>query len=597
MLQIKFGATDRDGVWIDLTNKRWIEVNQIWNLKKILTNKKRCTMNFRIAFSLIAFLVITNFVIAEDIRSLSEHFNEPGGDISPWMFIPKDNVKEVSTKNVPGLVTVWQNGTGKNIKGILKNPIGINDYSLPWEFKLGLVQNYNASLLGVGEPGQHNYAIGLNIAVTFSDPNTWPKDCSKQPPDTHSFQLFVVHLGNTGEWSGGLPQFTPYYHPETFLVWGRGDLAPGLNGDWKIPYVHSGPMPNSGPASPQDLFRVVIMNPTTIGVGIKFRPWDDYEFKTFSCSQFGEITGIWEIGPIMSCDRWIPDQLCKQLPVLKPEIKNPPEPIAPSPDYSLHVDYCTFMYSFPNVPFEHFSDDFNIKGYLGQCRGFQIPLMADTWTNPGNLTVTLLGPSQGCWFGPQNLYEIDFDIYKPPFEIETRFNVPDDTVPWTVFINQVIIDKQGIRRGYWFPGVQNSPKARCHRYINYYNKSNNALLNKIGRFVQKQHPHAPWPESVIKVEFVPEVPEYILSAKPLYMLYQVIDPNHVRIGFRAKSKYPWYLSKIFDCSEVSNGGIGKIGTFCFGMVAGTDWGCESGSPMYQQFLFDYIYYRKGLMVK
>ena len=544
--------------------------------------------------TIIMMVVLVRVAFAEDIRELNQHFNEPDGSFSPWMFIPEDNVKAVSTKNIPGLLTVWPGDKGKDIKGVLEKPIGINDYALPWEFKLGLVQNYNASLLGVGEPGQHNYAIGLNLAVTFSDPATWPKDRSKQPPDTHSFQLFVVHLGNTGEWSGGLPQFAPYYHPENFLVWGRGDLAPTLNGDWKIPYVHSGPMPNSGPASPQDLFRVVVLNPTTIGIGIKFHPWDDYDFRTFNCSAFGKMTGIWEMGPIMSGDRWIPDELCPQLPVLKPEIKDPPEPIAPSPDYALHVDYGTFMYGYPVAPLEHYSDDFNIPGYLGQCRGFQMPLMAETWTHPGNLTVTLLGPSQGCWFGPQTLLEIDLNLYQPPFEIETCFTAPDDSVPWTVFINQVILDKENVRRGYWFPGVQNSPKIKRHRYINYYNKNKDALLHKVGEHVKKKHPHAPWPESVIKVAFDPEVPQAILSAKPLYMLYQVIDPSHVRIGFRAKPEDLWYLSKVFDCSEVSHGGIGKIGTFCFGMVAGSDWGVEPGSPMYQQYLFDYIHYRYGL---
>src|ERR1700674_2534112 len=32
-----------------------------------------------------------------DIRKLSQHFNEPGGDISPWMFIPTENIKKNST--------------------------------------------------------------------------------------------------------------------------------------------------------------------------------------------------------------------------------------------------------------------------------------------------------------------------------------------------------------------------------------------------------------------------------------------------------------------------------------------------------------------
>ena len=43
------------------------------------------------------------------------------------------------------------------------------------------------------------YAIGLNLAVTFSDPSTWPKDRLKRPPQTREFQLLNVHLGCTGE--------------------------------------------------------------------------------------------------------------------------------------------------------------------------------------------------------------------------------------------------------------------------------------------------------------------------------------------------------------------------------------------------------------
>src|SRR5436305_1193347 len=34
---------------------------------------------------------------AKDIRLLSQHFNEPGKDFSPWMFVPKENIKELST--------------------------------------------------------------------------------------------------------------------------------------------------------------------------------------------------------------------------------------------------------------------------------------------------------------------------------------------------------------------------------------------------------------------------------------------------------------------------------------------------------------------
>ena len=153
----------------------------------------------------------------KDIRKLSQHFNEPGGDISPWMFIPADNIKEISTAEYPGLVTLWQAGKGEDIKGILQNPIRIDDYPMPWEFELALVQNYMRVLLGIGDPKQDNYAIGLNIALTFSDPSEWPTDRTQRPPDTHSFQLFVVHLGSTGDFSAGLPQFATVCAPGDIL--------------------------------------------------------------------------------------------------------------------------------------------------------------------------------------------------------------------------------------------------------------------------------------------------------------------------------------------------------------------------------------------
>src|SRR5262249_55994175 len=32
----------------------------------------------------------------KDIRLLSQHFNEPGKDLSPWMFVPKENINQLS---------------------------------------------------------------------------------------------------------------------------------------------------------------------------------------------------------------------------------------------------------------------------------------------------------------------------------------------------------------------------------------------------------------------------------------------------------------------------------------------------------------------
>ncbi len=241
-----------------------------------------------------------------DIRALTQHFNQPGGGIEPWLFVPASNIAEVSTAEHPGTATIRQAGRGEDIKGILRRPIGIGDYPLPWEFQMSLVQNPMAALLGVGDLRQNNTAIGLNVALTFSDPSTWPADRTQRPPDTHDFQLLVIHLGNTGEFGAGLPQFAPYRTPETHLVWGRGDLAPTLNGDWKIPYFFQGSMPDAGPASPQVFFRFHLSGSNTFSVGIKFNDWNEFYMRSVDCSRFGKITGVWEIGPIFSCDRWIP---------------------------------------------------------------------------------------------------------------------------------------------------------------------------------------------------------------------------------------------------------------------------------------------------
>ena len=239
-----------------------------------------------------------------DIRTLTQHFNRSGGDISPWMFIPSENVKEISTAEHPGLLTIWQAGKGQDIKGILKGPIKIDDYRLPWDFKMGLLQNYMA-MLGVGSKHQMNYAIGLNVAVTFSDPCQWPKDRTKRPPMTHDFQLLVVHIGSTSEFEIGLPQFTKAGGPDDYLLWGRGNLSddPLCIGEWQIfnKVGRTGTLCYS-PQSQQIYFRCTLNSPTTISVGFKSDESQDFAIRSIDCSRFGKITGISEIGPIFSCD-------------------------------------------------------------------------------------------------------------------------------------------------------------------------------------------------------------------------------------------------------------------------------------------------------
>ncbi len=519
---------------------------------------------------------------ANGIDRLNQHFNEPGGDISPWRFVPKENIKELSTEYHPGLATIYEAGNGSDVKALLDKPIGINEFRLPWEFQTSLVQSFNATA-GVGVKTQVNTAVGLNLAVTFSDPSQWPKDRMQRPPQTHEFQLLVVHLGSTGEAGTGLPQYSSEPHPETYLVWGRGDLGYKVMGNWNIPYVWIGDGAKyAGPASPQLFFRCVVESPTSISVGIKFEASHGWNMRRIDCSKFGEITVVWEIGPIISADRWIPDVLCRQLPQRKGPhpllIGNAkeqpdrmvnvfaPDPEPPNPDYEYYVDYCVF-FDAPPRRFEALSDDFNILGYLGKWQVQEQCTLMDTHSHPGHLMLKLLGPGLGTGFGVAGGSYLDLNDYPPPWEIETRFVAPDDSIPWNFFMNFIVIDDAGRQRGGWTPGVQNHPESGRH-----------TLFRK----------------SLLPIEFDQELPESIMAHKPLTMLIQCIDDKHVRLGFRGKPDEPWLLSRVCDAGKVLGTGIGRFGMHNWSTVTGRKYGASPGGPMYQKFLIDYIHYRYGL---
>jgi hypothetical protein len=519
-----------------------------------------------------------------DITALDQHFNEPGADISPWVFVPEKNIKDFSTTEHPGLATIYEAGAGQDIKGVLKQPIRVGDYRLPWEFQTSLVQSFNLTA-GVGAKTQVNAAIGLNVAVTFSDPATWPSDRTKRPPKTREFQLLVVHLGCTGEAGVGLPQFSTEPHPETYLVWGRGDLGETVMGDWRIPYVWIGDGARyGGPASPQLFFRLVLLSPTELAVGIKFDASHGWNMRTIDCSEFGKITGVWELGPIISADRWIPDVLCRNLPQVKgphplflgqgvaadgPNAMTPvraPKPEPPNPAYEYYVDYCVFFGSSPR-PFEQFSDDFNILGYLGRWQVQEQCTLMDTHSHPGYLMLKLLGPGLGTGFGSAGGSSLTLSDYPPPWEIETSLIAPDDSVPWNYWMNFIAVDQQGKNFGMWTPGVENDPKARRHR---------------------------PYSGATFKVRFKQDVPEAILAGKPLGMLIQCLDDAHVRLGFRASEKDPWFLSEAYDVEKEHGVRLGAFGMHCWSTTSGRMYGAPAGGPMYQKFLIDYVRYRYGL---
>ncbi len=519
------------------------------------------------------------------IGRFNQHFNNSRRDVSPWQFVPKQNIKEFSTARHPGLATIFEAGAGTDVKGLLKEPINISDFRLPWEFQTSLVQSFNATA-GVGVKTQVNTAVGMNVAVTFSEPSKWPEDRLTRPPETREFQLLVVHLGSTGEAGTGLPQYSTEPHPETYLVWGRGDLGYTVMGNWNIPYVWIGDGAKyGGPASPQLFFRCVVQSPTQLSVGIKFDASHGWNMRHIDCSKFGTITGIWEIGPIISADRWIPDVLCRQLQQRKgphplfiggdakmtDRMANvyAPDPESPNPKYEYYIDYCVF-FDAPPRSFESLSDDFNIVGYLGKWQVQEQCTLMDTHSHPGYLMLKLLGPGLGTGFGAASGSQLDLKNYPPPWEIEVCFIAPDDTIPWNFFMNFIVVDDMGKQRGGWTPGVQNDPKAGRH-----------TLFRK----------------SLLPIEFDEELPESILAHKPLRMLIQCIDDKHVRLGFRGKPDEPWLLSRVCDVEKVLGTGIGMFGMHNWSTVTGHMYGAPAGGPMYQKTLVDYIHYRYGLTAK
>src|ERR1700722_19651470 len=54
----------------------------------------------------------------KDVRALSQHFLDPSGKTAPWMFVPAENIARLSTAEHPGVVTIWEAGRGKDIKGL-----------------------------------------------------------------------------------------------------------------------------------------------------------------------------------------------------------------------------------------------------------------------------------------------------------------------------------------------------------------------------------------------------------------------------------------------------------------------------------------------
>src|SRR5262249_12396821 len=126
--------------------------------------------------------------------------------------------------------------------------------------------------------------------------------------------------------ASSLNHFDP--SPEVYLVYGRGDLSPAATGNWNVGYTwlgYEGSVSGSwskgeGPAHSVVRFRASLLNPTTLQVGVGYGDHPAARLRPVDVRRFGKTTGIWEIGPVISLDRWIPDVLAGEL-----KLNQPPE--------------------------------------------------------------------------------------------------------------------------------------------------------------------------------------------------------------------------------------------------------------------------------
>jgi hypothetical protein len=535
---------------------------------------------------------------AADIRGLSQDFISLSNDISPWMFFPQSNIASMTTAEHRGLLTLRDAGHGQDIKGVTQEPIPIDKYHLPWEFQMGLLQPESKA----GD-AQTNYAFGLNLAVTFSDPSTWPSDRTKLPPETHTLQLMVARIGNYGEiYRTGIPQlrFGKLNYgdpsPEAYVLYGRGDLAPNVVGDWRIPYIWLGYQPPEsgqfgaafgwswekygGPAQQdgiQDIrFRVRMLSPTRLEIGFGYGPERGWRMRTVDVSRFGRITGVWEIGPVISLDRWMADELAPKLDVNPTPVLDAPNP----GNRTYSIDYVHFFGEGPE-DFEQLSEDFDVPGVPPDSKFFiEDDVVAETWSHPGFLTLTSSGKSDGWAVCPMvagemtaGLAYIELSKFKPPMEFEMAFEVPDDSIPWSFFHSLALVDDKEKSHS-WSPGMQNIPGS--------------------GRIFINEAPVSPFKtksSAEINLVFEKQVPQSVLTHKPLRMLIQIIDDHQVRVGLKGADSGPWYWSGIFDTSKV----FGKIAKFQLPCVVSyvLDGSGVGNYPHHQQLLIDYLHYRYG----
>jgi hypothetical protein len=516
------------------------------------------------------------------------------GKMGPWKFYPSKGY-HISTEQHPGLLTIRNiGGAEEDLKGTIGQPLPVSEYPPQWEFEVDVIRSQASKrgFMSTDDRGGCD-AIGLNVALTFSEPSTWPDDYSKQPKKTYSFQLYSVHLLSPEMGS----------HEGKFMVWGDGELGrlgkvtggdgvafpkDRILGDWCIPTYDVGDGQQAGgPSSTDAYFCFRLLSSTRVLFGVRFSQMHPWFTRVLDVSDLGEITGVWEIGPIISGSSWIPTQW--------PGLKRPLDRV------ETYIGFCDFRYccDLPDgISIENFSKDFDVPGNIGG--GYQTEfygLLTETWSHPGYLTWTLRGGYNATGvetvvdYGSQVIALTDkarkknrqgshYRIYfEQPWEVELCFIAPDDNIPWNLFMDWYVFDDNDKQVASWAPGIANTP-GEGH--------SVGSLISepyppgdKINRGREKKM----YAGGDFGPQFAEKVPESVLSHKPLYLLFRVIDSRHLQMGVKADSADKWILTPVWECPYK----IASLGDSCISTCTGFD-----GAPAYQQFLIDYWHCRQGV---
>ena len=192
----------------------------------------------------------------------------------------------------------------------------------------------------------------------------------------------------------------------------------------------------------------------------------------------------------------------------------------------------------------------------------------DTHSHPGHLMLKLLGPGLGTGFGPAGGSSLKLSDYPPPWEIETSFIAPDDSIPWNYWMNFIVLDKQGQEPRHVDAGRRKRPEGEAAPAV--------------------------YPGATFKLRFRAGDPRVDPGAQAARHADPV--PRRLARAARFSQHAARCVVPLRDlrCEARPRFEIGEFGMHCWSTTTGRMYGAGPGGPMYQKFLIDYVHYRYGI---